>query len=491
MDMVMGKVTLSLKNYVHSGIYGTFLAPRSTNEDDQRREFILNIILLGSALFLSGLAVVVVIQGLIGPLLGTPYHGIPPVYFFTIYLISNGLFYLSRRGHFEASAQIFIWMYFLGITYGAVRWGPDLYIVILTYALLIVIASIISHIRLGFIVTVATTTVILVLAVLNHQGYITFDQTWKKDQTQVTDTVIFSLTYLMLMFICWLSNRQIGKSLERARESEHALRENNESLEQTIEERTLQLKQSQMEKMSQMYRFVEFGRLSSGVFHDILNPLSVVALNIKELPSQTTPRLQECVDDAVKASRRIEQFMESLKKQVNVESIHERFSCNKEIEDAIRLFAYKARKHNVMVEFEANENLHLTGNPLKFHQIIANLISNALDSYEHVETGGAEDNGEHEKIINLRLTPEKVAEKSFINITVQDNGCGIPAAVLEKIFEPFFTTKKEHTGIGIGLSTTKNIVEKEFGGMIEVSSVEGHGSSFVILIPCEQNQKTH
>jgi signal transduction histidine kinase len=70
-----------------------------------------------------------------------------------------------------------------------------------------------------------------------------------------------------------------------------------------------------------------------------------------------------------------------------------------------------------------------------------------------------------------------------VNIIVQDWGCGISPEITGKIFQPFFTTKTTGNGIGIGLSSTKEIIEKDFSGTVTVESSEGWGSTFRITFP--------
>jgi len=69
-----------------------------------------------------------------------------------------------------------------------------------------------------------------------------------------------------------------------------------------------------------------------------------------------------------------------------------------------------------------------------------------------------------------------------IEVTVKDNGNGIPSKVLDKIFQPFFTTKPTGQGTGLGLSLSYDIV-KAHGGELKVETKEGEGSEFVIHLP--------
>ncbi len=95
--------------------------------------------------------------------------------------------------------------------------------------------------------------------------------------------------------------------------------------------------------------------------------------------------------------------------------------------------------------------------------------------------------------VNLKQKTGDVAYKPEVSITtstengqviikVKDNGTGIPDAIKEKIMQPFFTTKPTGEGTGLGLSLTYDMVVKGHGGSIQVNSVEGEGSEFVITI---------
>lgn len=72
---------------------------------------------------------------------------------------------------------------------------------------------------------------------------------------------------------------------------------------------------------------------------------------------------------------------------------------------------------------------------------------------------------------------------NFIEIGVRDNGTGMSDTTLAKIFQPFFTTKPTGEGTGLGLSLSYDIITKGHGGMIEVESVEGEGTTFTVKLP--------
>ena len=81
------------------------------------------------------------------------------------------------------------------------------------------------------------------------------------------------------------------------------------------------------------------------------------------------------------------------------------------------------------------------------------------------------------------VTVSTAVENGSVTIVVKDNGVGIPDAIKDKIMQPFFTTKPTGEGTGLGLSLTYDMVVKGHGGSIQVNSVEGEGSEFVISLP--------
>ena len=86
-------------------------------------------------------------------------------------------------------------------------------------------------------------------------------------------------------------------------------------------------------------------------------------------------------------------------------------------------------------------------------------------------------------VMNQRLKCLLKKTDDKIEITVKDNGNGIPKKVLDKIFQPFFTTKPTGQGTGLGLSLAYDIITKGHGGELKVETKEGEGSEFIIQLP--------
>jgi two-component system, NtrC family, sensor kinase len=105
--------------------------------------------------------------------------------------------------------------------------------------------------------------------------------------------------------------------------------------------------------------------------------------------------------------------------------------------------------------------------PSQINQVLLNVMTNAAQAIEH-EQG--------------KLLLKTEAEGAWVRVSIQDNGKGISAENLSKIFDPFFTTKPVGQGTGLGLSISYQIIQAH-GGTIQVASVPGKGTKFVISLP--------
>jgi two-component system C4-dicarboxylate transport sensor histidine kinase DctB len=279
----------------------------------------------------------------------------------------------------------------------------------------------------------------------------------------------------IISVVSWLFNRESEKALKRARDSEYALKKQKDQLEIVVEKRTGQLKLAQIKEMEHVYRFAEFGRMASGLFHDLVEPLNLVSLNLdmlneknEELKQQEIKRL---VERAVIGTKRLEKFVIAARKQMQNQEVLQVFSLKNEINQIIEILLYKAQKAHVKVAFIAEKDIATFGNPIKFNHVITNLIINALDSYD----------SEIKRDKRIEIVLQESNKHAKLNI--HDWGIGIPTNNLSRIFDPFFTTKNINKGTGIGLVICQNIINNDFEGIIEVDSNKKTGTNFTITFP--------
>lgn len=357
------------------------------------------------------------------------------------------------------------------------RWGVDLHAAILFYALVIVMAGILIGKNFVFVATIATGIMIALLGYLQRGNIIPANRYWVSAMWGVPEILAAVIIFFVIATITWLSNHEMEKSLARLRKSEAELKEERDTLEIKVEQRSKELKEAQAEKIDQLYRFAEFGRISSGLFHDLINPLNAVSLNLSKTDG-SAEETKQYVSNAVRAAKKLEDLVVAVRKQLAREETKTLFLIEQEIQHVIEVLSHKAQKANVELRFTPRSDIRMFGDAIKFNQIVLNLVANGIDACmpptaELVPVS----------LANRWVQISLVEEPEIIIMIVEDNGVGIPEHHMSKIFEPFFTTKINGQGIGIGLSMAKRIVEKDFGGALIAKSEAGRGSSFKVSLP--------
>lgn len=452
-----------------------FVLPKSQDNDLSRREFILNILLLPVILML-GIASINNTFRFFGnsEIYKNSVLSISITYLLFLFFIF--LYFMSRKGFFRLASYLFILSFFFLASYLAAIWGTELQASLLFYVLIIVMSGVLINSRFAFIVTIFSVFVLGIINYLQKIKIIIPNRHWTDDSADLVDVVMFGIIFSAIAVVSWLSNREIEKSLNRARKSEAELKIERDSLEIKVKERTKELRELQAEKMVQLYRFAEMGRLSSGLFHDLVNPLSVVALYMEKakIEGESDNMIKETktsLDKAMLATKKMGDFIIAVRKQISRQGNISRFSLNEEIRQMIDILSHKAKKENVKISFQENEKIEIIGDPVRFNQAVLNLISNAIDSYVSVLK---------EKTGEVKVALKK--ENGNIIFSVRDWGMGIAEENLQNIFEPFFSTKSGDS-LGIGLSMTKRIIEKDFNGSIKVESKLNKGAIFSVIIP--------
>ena len=136
---------------------------------------------------------------------------------------------------------------------------------------------------------------------------------------------------------------------------------------------------------------------------------------------------------------------------------------------------------SVMINFDSKATPEILGNQTQLHQVLVNLINNAVDAMDgegHINIRVTELEADDPYLKQFPETKKQVYSK----LEVQDSGHGMDQHTMERIFDPFFTTKEVGKGTGLGLSIVHSIV-KEHAGEITVTSQLGRGTNFIILLP--------
>ncbi|HSA83328.1 MAG TPA: HAMP domain-containing sensor histidine kinase, partial [Patescibacteria group bacterium] len=273
--------------------------------------------------------------------------------------------------------------------------------------------------RFAFFLTLSLVFVISCLSLLQIQGFYLVSTSWRNEQNTFADTIILNSMLVVIAVVAWLSNRETERSLQRARASEVELKKERNLLEIKVEERTKELRQAQLEKVTQLYRFAEVGRLSSSLFHDLVTPLSLISLNLEELNNK---HQQEKIADmrallrrAIQGTKYLETAIKTVRKQLQNQDAKRIFSLNKEIKHILKLVQHKMRGMNIKMVFSSTDEIKIYGSDIKFSQLITNLLLNAIDSYENFSG----EKSKREIIITLNR------QKKMIVFTITDFGKGI------------------------------------------------------------------
>lgn len=212
-------------------------------------------------------------------------------------------------------------------------------------------------------------------------------------------------------------------------------------------------------------RFKEISAYTSGVAHEIKNPLNSLALLFEYWQSlnisQISQELEKGKDEVEKIGRIIDSFSEALKP---VSLSLEKFEVGSVIEEEIKELENLAEEKNVKIDLKAEDGLKLTADRLLFGRVVSNLLKNAIEASPE---GGL-------------VSVKAYVRKKKVILEVEDSGSGIEETQAEKIFEPFVTSK--NSGFGIGLYLTRKIVAAH-GGKISFSNRPGGGAIFKVEMP--------
>ena len=306
-----------------------------------------------------------------------------------------------------------------------------------------------------------------------------------------------------------LTNEKIDliKTLAEAFSIAYARYEDFKNLEEAknkIEITLSELKAAQ-NQLIQSEKMASLGELTAGIAHEIQNPLNFVN-NFSEISHELLEELQEEIEngnneevksiasDVIQNLRKINHHGKRAEAIIKGMLLHSRGSSghkestdiNALADEYLRLsfhgFRAKDKSFNADYKLEIDDSVpKLNVVPQDIGRVLLNLINNAF----YVVNEKAKQNIKGYKPEVVVKTQHKLpfgGMGGLVEITVSDNGPGIPDKVKDKIFQPFFTTKPTGSGTGLGLSLSYDIV-KAHGGKISVDTSEKKGTEFTIEIP--------
>ncbi len=439
-----------------------------------RTEFILSCCSL-FFLGLSGLYFLLLVWNYLH--LGSEYHGLSPVVGGLVVVLSYVAYSLNRRKYTNFSLLVLITTLLTICTLTGIWWGFNISSVLLGYIMSIVIMSTVANRRQNIIHLVCICTLIAVG--YTYRVHVAENPiVYQKTETTLDDVFEFYIIFAFITGVLLLSNREQQKLLDRSRRSEGMLKKERDNLESIVEQRTKEIKQLQMDYIGEMYRFVEFGKLSSGLFHDLMSPIQTLKIYIESFKQkESTPEVTRQFSLIEKVAHKVEDMLHTMRSQIKIDSNIETFDVLSDIRDLIIMTRYIHLKHHIDVEVVCDaEMFAVTTKRTILNHILLNLISNACEACIPVT-----DERECRVVIRIGRNTDK---KLRNYISIEDTGVGISTDNLQKIFDPFFSTKQsvgEAINCGIGLSSAKHAIQKHLGGKLFVESDEGTGTTMTIL----------
>lgn len=251
----------------------------------------------------------------------------------------------------------------------------------------------------------------------------------------------------------------------------------------TLEDITPQVEKNQeieilKSKLAEASRMAVLGEMTSGIGHEINNPLTIILSQVDMLRSMVRKSLSlegkqdllNRLDKIASTSYRIEKIVRGLK-MYGRDSSQDPFQSTlvtNLVSDSLELCSEKLREHEIhLIVDDFDPHLQIDCRPGQISQILLNLIGNSKDAIVGLD----------ERWIRLEIKDAG----DVVRFALIDSGHGIPASISHKLTESFFTTKENGKGTGLGLSISKKIVESHFG-QIYVDN-ECPNTKFVFEVP--------
>ncbi len=227
------------------------------------------------------------------------------------------------------------------------------------------------------------------------------------------------------------------------------------------------------EILIQSHKLRAVGTLTAGVAHELNNPINNITLTahmlLEEYQEISDEERREMILDLISQADRSQSIVRNLLDFAREsESKIESLDLGALIQETVKLAGNQIKLAGVHLDVSILPNLpRIHGDHQQLSQVFLNILLNALDV---IPKGGR---------IQVSVAHE---DPNFVAAKITDNGPGIPEHILPNIFDPFFTTKTRGKGTGLGLSVSQGIIARH-GGQIRVSSKEGIGTTFTIILP--------
>ena len=450
--------------------------PKSQDYYLAQKEYVLNVILIGLVVLFVFLTLISVSYKIY---LGELYTGESPWLVLSPGAVFGLIYWIARKGWVKFSSCLVFLVFLIFANVVSVTSGMENPTSLLLFVWVIVLTGILFDRNTALFLNIFSAINIFFISWLQINKYLSPNLDWKHEEFNYFFGISYVLILVIIALISSLYNREITNSLRRALSSEKELQEERDLLEIRVEERTRDLKKSQMEEMERLSRFAQFGKSMSGLIHDIVNPVTAISLNLNQLchdvDKEKIDDVKDCTANALSAATKIERLIFSTRKKLQNIKVCQKIPVEKQIAGELDLFKFKIKKAGIEIKTDIVADIFLYGDTAKFDQIISNLISNAIEALENC------DKKYKEITISAKIHQQNVLIEFF------DNADGILKKNINLVFQPFYSTKTDKNGTGIGLFITREIVEKDFDGTISIESIKKIGTKFEIILPIKRN----
>jgi len=267
------------------------------------------------------------------------------------------------------------------------------------------------------------------------------------------------------------ANEDLQKEMIERKRAEEELKEYSARLQEMVDERTEQLKESQA-MLIRTGKMEAIGQLAAGVAHELNNPLGAVVGyadmvlergNLDEPSKDYVTRIVKRAEQAAKVVRQLKGFAQPSQMHKDMVDIVQ------VIENTIEMVTHQMSLQGIRIATQLDPQMcPIWADRDSLEQVFLNLALNAKDA---MPQGG-----------ELAVTTRPGEGGRPNQVTFADTGVGISKENLGKIFDPFFTFGKDGDGTGLGLSICQRIIQ-DHGGHIKVESKVGEGSTFIVVLP--------
>ncbi|MDD0809406.1 PAS domain-containing protein [Curvibacter sp. RS43] len=289
------------------------------------------------------------------------------------------------------------------------------------------------------------------------------------------------------------------------RRAQRQMEQMNQLLEQSVAQRTQALTEANgelkqaleslhtaQEELLRSEKHAALGRMVAGVAHELNTPIGnsvLVATTLgaevdafarqaqqgltRSALSSHVQQTRDAVDMLVKNLSRAADLISTFKQVAADQTSLQRrpFELGEMVQEILQMHRPLMRTHEVQVQAHVPQPVAMDSYPGPLGQVLVNLMTNAmLHAYEGVKGG----------VVDIQALSRR---PGWVDIEVRDHGQGIEPEALRRIFDPFYTTKLGRGGTGLGLAICQTLVTRVLGGELQVESVLGEGTCFVMSLP--------